>query len=116
MASNGFKYLKTRGRPNVLIMNTTNRPVPISRVTVVAEYVPTTPYEYCQKGEGTQIDVSTLTNHKEVDSLNYMEVDKMEDSMEPTGSSIHTNSEDQDPEFIDYIRRRLSKYKTSFPN
>jgi hypothetical protein len=94
IVSNGFTYLKTKGRQNVLVMNTTEKPVRINRGTIIANYIPTTPYEYCHRGEGTHIDIATLMTEKKLHSLN-----SLQPGLEPTGANTDDTSK---PNISDY--------------
>ena len=62
LTSEGFTYLKSRGRNTVLLLNTSSEPIRIKRGTPVAQYVPMTPDEYCANGEGFEIDTELLAN------------------------------------------------------
>jgi len=102
ITSNGFTYLKTKGRQNLLVMNTTSKPVRVQRGTVIAHYIPTTPYEYCHKGEGTHIDLTTLMSTKTLQSLNNMKSTQDIEVTEPTGSDIHTEDTKSQTTGTDY--------------
>ena len=81
-------------------MNTTTTPIRIDKGTVIATYTPTTPYEYCHKGEGTQIDIATLLSKKTIQSLNNHVRSESIQSIEPTGAI--TNGDNIDPNNRDF--------------
>jgi exodeoxyribonuclease III len=69
LTSEGFTFLKTKGRQNVYLMNTTNRKIRIPRGTRVANYLPTTPDKYCAHAQGIQIDMATFMTPQELHNM-----------------------------------------------